>query len=168
MEFIDVINKREATRMFSDKEVSDEVIKNILEVGRLAPSAKNMQPTKIIVVKSREGINLIDNCSSCRYNAPVVLIVCGDKNIAWNNGIESSYEVDASIFATHVMLAATNYNVDNIWVKLFDKEKIKTLFNLDDGVEPVCLMPLGYREEEYKGSPNHNVRKNLEDIVTYK
>ena len=167
MEFIDVVSLRESTRMFSDKEVSDGVINKILNISRLAPSAKNMQPTKVVVVKSLEGLNLIDECSSCRYNAQTVLIICGDKNIAWGNGDYSSYEMDASIFATHVLLAATNYNVDNIWVKLFDKEKVKRLFNLNDGVEPVCLIPLGYRDEKYSGSPNRNVRKGLDEIVTY-
>ena len=50
---------------------------------------------------------------------------------------------------------------------LFDKEKIIEEFNLSDNLEPVCLMPLGYRREDYKGSPWHNVRKNLDEIVTY-
>ena len=80
---------------------------------------------------------------------------------------ENSVVMDASIFATHVMLAATNYGVDNIWIKLFDKEKIIEEFNLSDNLEPVCLMPLGYRREDYKGSPWHNIRKSLDEIVTY-
>ena len=107
MEFIDVVTKRESTRKFSDEIVSDEVLNKILEVGRIAPSAKNYQPTRIIVVKSSEGLSKIDECSRCRFNAPVVLIICGDKNIAWREGDYSSYEMDGSIVGTHIMLAAT-------------------------------------------------------------
>ena len=167
MEFIDVVTKRESTRKFSDEIVSDEVLNKILEVGRIAPSAKNYQPTRIIVVKSSEGLSKIDECSRCRFNAPVVLIICGDKNIAWREGDYSSYEMDGSIVGTHIMLAATNYGVDNIWIKLFDKELTKELFGLEENIQPICLMPLGYRKEEYKGSPLHNLRKNLDEIVTY-
>ena len=75
--------------------------------------------------------------------------------------------MDGSIVGTHIMLAATNYGVDNIWIKLFDKELTKELFGLEENIEPICLMPLGYRKEEYKGSPLHNLRKNLDEIVTY-
>ena len=167
MEFIDVVETRESTRKFSDEVVSDEILNKILEVGRIAPSAKNYQPTKIIVVRSSEGLNKIDECSKCRFNAPTVLIICGDKNIAWKDGDYSSYEMDGSIVATHIMLAATNYHVDNIWIKLFDKELIKELFKLEENLEPICLMPIGYRREDYKGSPLHNLRKNLDEIVTY-
>ena len=167
MEFIDVVNKRESTRKFSDLVVSDDILTKILEVGRVAPTAKNNQPYKIIVVRSSEGIEKIDRCTACRYNANAVLIICGDKNIAWTNGVESSVEMDASIVATHIMLGATNYGVDNIWIKLFDKEKIKEEFNLDDNLEVVCLMPFGYRSEDYAGSIWHNDRKSLDEVVSY-
>ena len=167
MEFIDVVNKRESTRKFNDEVIPEDLLNKILDVGRIAPSAKNFQPTKILVVRSSEGLEKIDRCTRCRFNANTVLIVCCDKNIAWKEEGDDSVVMDASIFATHVMLAATNYGVDNIWIKLFDKEKIIEEFNLSDILEPVCLMPLGYRREDYKGSPWHNIRKSLDEIVTY-
>lgn len=168
MEFIDVVTNRESTRKFSDLDISDEVLTKILEVGRIAPTAKNYQPYKIIVVRSEDGINKIDLCTQCRYKARTVLIICGDKNTAWSSGDYSSYEMDASIVATHIMLGATNYGVDNIWIKLFDPEKVKELFNLEEGIEPICLMPLGYRSEEYRGSAWHNLRKELNEVVEYR
>ena len=168
MEFKELVKKRESVRMFNGEKVSDEVINNILEYGRLAPTAKNNQPEKIIVVKSEEGIKLIDECTPCRYNAGVVLIVCADKSIAWSKEDYSSYEMDASIVATHVLLGCTNEGVDSIWVKMFNEEKIKELFKLDDSIIPVCLIPIGYRKNEYKGSINHLNRKPLSDLVIYK
>lgn len=167
MEFIDVVTKRESVRKFNDEVVPTDVLNKILEVGRIAPTAKNFQPYKIFVVRSSEGIQKMDNCTMCRYNANTVLIICGDKDTAWNDGVENSIIMDPTIVATHIMLAATNYGVDNIWIKLYDENKLREEFNIPDNLKVVCLMPLGYRREDYKGSPWHNIRKELDEVVTY-
>ncbi len=167
MEFINVCKEREATRKFKDEPVDGEIIRKILEVGRLAPTAKNQQPQKIYVVSSKEGLNKIDKASPCRYNAPTVLLVCSDKRVAWSKENYSTYEMDTCIVATHLMLGATNYGVDNIWIEMFDKDIIKSEFNLGEDIEPICLIPLGYKAEDYAGNPLHNKRKELEEIVQY-
>jgi len=168
MEFEKVIKMRTATRKFKDEKIPQEILTKILEIGRLAPTAKNQQPQKIYVVNSKEGILKIDKSSPCRYNAPTVLIVCSDKNIACKLGNYSTYEMDACIVATHLMLGATNYGVDNIWIEYFDKDILKKEFNLDENIEPICLIPLGYKSDDYEGNPTHNKRKNLEEMAEYK
>ncbi len=167
MEFIKVCKERQAVRKFKSEPVSDEIIRKILEVGRLAPTAKNLQPQKIYVVSSNEGLAKIDKASPCRYNAPVVLLVCSDKKIAWSKENYSTYEMDACIVATHLMLGATSYGIDNIWIEMFDKDIIKSEFNLEENIEPICLIPLGYRADDYAGNPLHNKRKELEETVKY-
>ena len=66
-----------------------------------------------------------------------------------------------------MMLEATNIGVDNIWIDLFDREKVKEHFSLEEGIEPVCLIPLGYRDDACPVSPMHNQRKPLEETVEY-
>ncbi|HIT22006.1 MAG TPA: nitroreductase family protein [Candidatus Scybalousia intestinigallinarum] len=166
-DFETVIRNRTATRKFKDKKVEEEKLMKILEAGRLAPTAKNLQPQKIYVVRSEEALKKIDEVSPCRYNAPVVLMVCSDKNIAWTKDDYSTYEMDACIVATHMMLEATNVGVDNIWIEMFDKQKLKTQFNLPENIEPVCLIPLGYQDDDYKGNPLHHVRKELKETVEF-
>lgn len=166
-DFESVIRNRTATRKFKDKKVDEEKINKILEAGRLAPTAKNMQPQKIYVATSNEALEKIDKVTPCRYNAPTVLIVCSNKSIAWQKDGYSSYEMDASIVATHMMLEATNVGVDNIWIEMFDKKALKKEFNLEDNIEPVCLIPIGYKTDDYKGNPLHNKRKNLEEIAEF-
>ena len=61
-----------------------EELDKILEAGRLAPTAKNNQPIKIYVVESAEGLNKIDKASRCRYAAPTVLLICGNKDEAYH------------------------------------------------------------------------------------
>ena len=76
MEFKELVKKRESVRMFKSDKLEKNIINNILEYGRLAPSAKNNQPTRILVAQTDDALNKIDECSICRYNAPVVLIIC--------------------------------------------------------------------------------------------
>lgn len=167
MEYEKLIKERFSNRSFSDKLLENDKLTKILYAGSLAPTAKNKQPQKIYVVNSNEGLQKIDKITPCRYNANTVLIVASDKNIAWNNGNYSTYEMDATIVATHMMLEATNLGVDNIWIEMFDKDKLKEIFKLEDNIEPICLMPLGYRKEDSKPSPLHSIRKPLKETVKY-
>ena len=167
LDFETIIRERTATRKFKNQKIETEKLNKILEAGRLSPTAKNMQPQKIYVASSSEALEKIDQVSPCRYGAATVLIVCSDKSIAWSKDDYSTYEMDACIVATHMMLEATNTGVDNIWIEMFDKEKLKELFNLGETIEPICLIPLGYRTDDCPENPMHNKRKDLSDTVEF-
>lgn len=166
-DFETVIRTRTATRKFSDKNIERAKINKILEAGRLAPTAKNQQPQMIYVASSQEALEKIDKVSPCRYGAPTVLIVCSDKNLAFKNANYSTYEMDACIVATHMMLEATNIGIDNIWIEMFDKEELKRQFNLESNIEPICLILIGYKAGDYEGNPLHNERKDLSSTVEF-
>lgn len=168
MKFEEVIRKRTAVRGFSDKEVEKEKLDKILEAGRIAPTAKNKQPIKIYVVQSDDGVSKIDMASRCRYGAKTVLIVCGNKEEAYQTDDSNTYEIDSCIVATHMMLEATNQNVDNIWIEVFDKNILRKEFNIPNSLVPVCLIPLGYKTKDCPANPLHDIRKNINDIVEYK
>ena len=167
MELESVIRKRESVRKFSDKKVSHEDIIKILEIANLAPTAKNIQPQVIYVLESEESIQKINECSPCIYGAKTVLLVCTNKEISFHKENGFGYEIDPSIVSTHILLEATNLGIDNIWIEMFDSNKVKETFNLDENIIPICLIPLGYRDESYKGSINHNKRKNINEYVTF-
>lgn len=165
MEFEQVIKTRTAVRKFKNEKISKELIDKILYAGLLAPTAKNNQPQKIYVVTKDEDLAKLDQVTPCRYNAPAVLIVCSNKNKAFSLNDHSTYEIDASIVATHMMLEATNLGIGSIWVDMFDRKNLKELFNIEE--EPVCLMPIGYKQDDYIESVFHNNRKPLEEIAKY-
>ena len=167
MEFNDVIRERTATRKFSDRKLSQEDIEKILEAGRLAPTAKNFQPQFIYVVISEEGLEKIDKITPCRYNAQCCLLVCSDKEIAFHKDEYSTYEVDATIVATHMILEATNLNIDSTWIEAFDKNEAKSVFELNANLEPVCIINLGYKTDDCPENQMHNQRKNLNEVVKY-
>ena len=168
MEFEKVIRERKATRKFSDKPVEKEKLDKILDAGRLAPTAKNLQPIKIYVVSSEEGLKKMDKATKCRYGAPTVLLVCGDKEKSYVKDEFPIYEMDASIVATHMMLEATNVGVDNIWIELFDSDVLSKEFDIPDNLVPICLLPIGYKSKLCPPSPFHKIRKNIKDIAEYK
>lgn len=168
MDFENVIRERKATRKFCHIPVEQEKLEKILEAGRIAPTAKNAQPIKIYVVKSEEGLKKIDKATKCRYGAPIVLLVCGDKEKSYVKDGSPIYQMDASIVTTHMMLEATNVGIDNIWIELFDGEKLRTEFDIPDNLIPVCLLPIGYKSKLCPPSPFHKIRKDIDELVEYK
>ncbi len=84
MNFEDVIRERFSTRSFKNEKISHEKLDKILEAGRLAPTAKNIQPQKIYVLESDDALNKINECSPCIYGARTVLLVCSNKDLAFH------------------------------------------------------------------------------------
>ena len=168
MEFDKVIKMRTATRKFSDKKVEKEKLDKILEAGRIAPTAKNLQPIKIYVIESEEGLEKLDKASPCRYNSRTCLLVCGDKDSAFQSDDFSSYEMDACIVSTHMMLEATNQGVDNIWIRFFNPSILRQEFNIHNNLISLCLFPLGYRAIDCPKNKMHEERKKIDELVIYK
>ena len=149
MEFTEVIENRYSCKDYTDKQVEKEKLTKILEAGRVAPTAKNLQEQKIYVVQSKEYLAKIDACTSCRYHAPTVLVVTYDKNNVFtypgekrDSGVE-----DATIVATHLLLAAYNEGIDSCWINFFDPQKIAQELNLPENEEVVMMLDLGYGKQ---------------------
>ena len=115
MEFKEVVRKRFSCKKYSDRKPEAEKLAAILEAGRLAPTAKNLQEQHVYVVQSEEMLAKIDGVTPCRYGAPVVLVVAFDKNnvFTYPGGKRDSGAEDAGIVATHMMLAAADEGVDS-------------------------------------------------------
>lgn len=169
MEFTEVVKERYSCKKFDGRQITPEQLDAILQAGRLAPTAKNLQEQHIYVVQSAEGLEKIDDITPCRYGAPTVLVVAFNKNNVFvypgkgrNSGIE-----DASIVATHMMLAATNAGVDSCWLNFFDPDMAARTFDLPENEEILMLLDLGYAAEDFRPLPNHTARKPLEETVRY-
>lgn len=169
MEFAEVVKNRYSCKKYDEKQISAEQLDAVLQAGRLAPTAKNLQGQRIYVVQSAEGLAKIDELTPCRYGAPTVLVVAFDKNSVFvypgeeaNSGVE-----DASIVATHMMLAATNTGVDSCWLNFFDPAAVAKAFNLPENEQVLMLLYLGFAAEGFAPLPNHTSRKPLEETVKY-
>ena len=111
----------------------------------------------------------MDALTPCRYGAPTVLIVAFDKNNVftypgqkYDSGIE-----DATIVATHMLLAAKSVGVDSCWVNFFDPDKVSEAFGLPENEEILCCIALGYAAEGAEPLPNHSNRKPIGETVTF-
>lgn len=167
MEFEKIVETRQSTRKFSNKKPDGEILKKILEAGRLAPTAKNVQPVKVFVAESQKAIAAIDKATPCRYGAATVLIVGVNTDEACVLNGHSTAEIDGSIVATHLILAATNYGVDSIWIEMFDRGILKKELDIPANILPVCLVPIGFRAGDCPVSRNYHNRKPIEEIVEY-
>ena len=127
MEFTEVVRNRYSCKNFdAGKAVDAAKLTEILEAGRVAPTAKNFQEQKIYVIQSAEGLAKIDKVTPCRYNAPTCLVVAFDRTnvFTYPGGRRDSGVEDATIVATHMILAAANAGVDSCWVNFFDPEQL--------------------------------------------
>ena len=168
MEFKEIIKARYSCKKFSDRQVEPEKLTAILEAGRLAPTAKNLQEQHVYVVQSAEGLAKIDGITPCRYGAPTVLVVAFDKHNVFtypgekrDSGVE-----DATIVATHMILASVDEGVNSCWINFFDPEKMAEVLGLPENEEVLMVMDLGYAAEGTGPLAGHSSRKSLDETVS--
>ncbi|MGQ9534702.1 MAG: nitroreductase family protein [bacterium] len=168
MDFYEVIKKRRSIRKYKSDPISDDVLKRILEAGRIAPSAKNIQPWKFIVIKDPENKKRVaEACRGQKWIADADVIVCGCalEKIAWGRmgGYMSSFAVDLAIAMDHIILAATNEGLGTCWIGAFEEKKVKEILGIPADVRVVALTPIGYPAEE----PKTRGRKDFNEIFLY-
>ena len=169
MEFKEVVKNRYSCKKYSARKLEAAKLEAILEAGRLAPTAKNLQEQHVYVVQSEEMLAKIDAVTPCRYGAPTVLVVAFDKNnvFTYPGGKRDSGVEDATIVATHMILAAADEGVDSCWINFFDPDKMAEAIDLPENEEILMLLDLGYAAEGAGPLPNHSSRKPLAETISY-
>lgn len=169
MEFTQVIENRYSCKNFSARQLAPAQLDAILAAGRVAPTAKNLQEQRIYVIQSAQGLAKIDAATPCRYGAPTCLVVSFDRSnvFTYPGGKRDSGVEDASIVATHLMLAAANAGVDSCWLNFFDPDKLAQALGLPENEEILMILDLGFAAEGVTPLPNHSARKPLTETVRY-
>ena len=167
MEFKTVVQNRFSCKKYSNRQVENEKLTAILEAGRLAPTAKNLQEQHIYVVQNPDVLAKIDTVTPCRYGAPTVLVVAYDRNnvFTYPGGKRDSGTEDATIVATHMMLAAADEGVDSCWLNFLDPDRLAHIPGLPENEEVLMVLDLGYAAEGAGPLPNHTSRKPLSETV---
>ncbi len=169
MDFLQLAKSRYSVRKYKDMPVEKEKLDKILEAGRVAPTGVNAQPQRIIAVTSGEGLDKLGKGAKT-FNAPVVLIVCTDKDSAWVRPADGKNiaEIDASIVTDHMMLQATELGLGTVWICWFKPDIIREEFNIPDSYEIVNLLAVGYADCEPLSPDRHGeMRKNISETVIY-
>lgn len=169
MDFLELAKQRYSCRSFSEKEVEQEKIDMILEVARVSPTGRNSQSQKILVLTDKEELNKLNGCTKYGWGAPVVMIICYDKNLSWRRSYDNADGgiIDASIITTHMMLEAQDLGLGTTWVGAFDPEKAKEIYNIPESYEVIAILPIGYPSENARPSDLHFERKDIKETVFY-
>ena len=130
MNIFKIIKKRRSVRSFLDKPIDDKILNSVLESGRLAPSAKNRQEWRFIIVRNEETRKKIAEAANGQLfigEAPVVIIACAiDDGYIMSCG-QPSYPIDIAIALDHISLTAIEYDLGTCWIGAFNELKIKEL-----------------------------------------
>ena len=168
MDVIEAITKRRSVRNYLETPVEWDKVATILDSGRLAPSAGNIQDWKFIVVTDiglRKAIAEAAISQNWMTHAPVFIVVCADiARIQRSYGVrgERLYSIqDCAIAATQMMLTAQSLGLATCWVGAFDEGMIQRALGLPDFLRPQVVLTIGYPDGETKPTP----RMRLENMV---
>jgi nitroreductase len=195
----EAIEKRRSIRKFKSDAVSPEILEELIDAARLAPSGCNAQPWRFKIVTDQV---VKDKLAEAAHNqkfiaeAPAVLVCCAslreyaDNLVLGIQDLENVHAVEPQVATTinqrasalkaltisqlepiasfnvaiaieHIALRALDYGLGSCWVKLVDAEKIRKVFNWDENMQVVALLPIGYPAE----NPKPRRRKSSNEII---
>jgi nitroreductase len=165
MAVLEVIRKRYSCRAYQDKPIEQEKLDQIFEAARLAPSAKNMQDWRFVVVRNKDKKQKIadfTNHPEVFGKAGVMIAACSNSNYIMKCG-QAAGAIDVAIALEHISLQATELGLATCWIGSFDADAVRKVLDIPQGVAIIELMALGYPADTAK-KPS---REPIEKIVCY-
>lgn len=166
MDVFEAIQVRRSTRSYDSAPVPNEVLNRVLESGRLAPSASNLQPWHFIVVTDAATRQVLSEGRYAKFltQSPVVIVGCADmkRSPKWS-------VVDVTIAMQQMVLEATAEGLGTCWIGSFSDESVRSVLNVPDHLKVVAMLALGYpkdRETAFRPPPTRN-RRALVEITSY-
>ena len=167
MDFQDLIRTRYSCRSYSPKAVADDQLAQVLEAARLAPTADNRQPFRLVVIRTAGREKELRRVYDKEWfvQAPLVIAACGVLTESWvrKQDGKNHYAVDVAIVMDHLILAAADLGLGTCWIAAFDPAAARQALGLPQNVEPVAFTPLGHPAD----TPGPKVRKSLDGLVKY-
>ena len=166
MEFINLVSARYSARAYKTDPVPDDVLEQVLEAGRLAPTAANRQAFQILVIHTEGRGEALRRIYSPDWfvQPPLVLgLVCFPQNCWVRKDGKRCGDVDAAIVMDHMILAAAELGLGTCWVGAFDPQAARDVLELPEDAEPIVFTPLGYPAD----SPGPKKRKIASELTRY-
>lgn len=173
------IEKRRSIRKYSNQDIADELLKQLLESARYAPSGSNTQPWKFLIVRdklTKEKIVAADNNQNWMLDAPVFIVCAADissrikttdlsTNLNENCALPELKLIirDTSIAIEHIILEAQHLGLGTCWTAWFTQSAIKKAVNAPDNFYICAVLTIGYAAEQ----PAMRPRKNISKFVFY-
>jgi nitroreductase len=166
MEYRELIQRRYSARAYRTEPVDDKSLSCVLEAARLAPTAANRQPFRIVVCRTQGRVAELQRVYPREWlaAAPLVLCVCGVPGEAWVRRDGRRYlDVDVAIVMDHIVLAATDLGLGTCWIAAFDAAAAREMMRIPPDIEPIVLTPLGTPAD----APTAKKRRPLSELVRY-
>jgi nitroreductase len=170
LDVFEAIYGRRSNRKFRSNPPPKEAIEKILDAGRYAPSAGNVQPWKFIVIRNDETRRKLAYAALSQgfiAEAPVNIVVCVDLVEARTSyGVrgETLYCIqDTAAAIENMLLAAYALGLGTCWVGAFNEEAVSRILDIPAGYRPIAIIPVGYPDEKPRPRP----RKSLKEIVNF-
>ncbi len=159
--------RRFSVRKYDPRPVEEEKLEKILLAGRVAPTACNFQPQRMLLITGQEALEKLSLCTRSRFGAPAAVLVCHDTTACWKRGSDgkASGDVDASIAATHVMMEAADLGLGSLWVMAFDPAAVREQFRVPEAWEPTAIIMVGYAAQDAQPAPMHADKLAAEKVV---
>jgi len=170
-DFLSLAKDRYSVRRLEGRPVEQEKLDRILAAALAAPTAVNLQPVKVWVVRSREALEKLYPTIKFKFvqYAPIMLVVGGKKSEGWVRPSDGRgfADVDATIVATHIILETHDLGLGTTWIGFFDAPQVKAAFPEMEDYDLIGMFPIGYPAENAEPAPKHFESKPLEDVVSY-
>jgi len=159
---LNVLKSRRCIRIFKDTPVPDEVIKDIVDCGRLAPTGNNAQPWKFVVVTdalTKEKLSQLATWGKFIKDVPLCIVVFCD------TAMTPFFVEDGSAATTCIMLAAKAHNLESCWVcghKAAYQSDVEKLLDAPSGYELISIIPIGY-----SNAKSNIGKKTLPEVMSY-
>ena len=167
--FLELAKARYSCRKLTDRQIEPEKIDRILQATIAAPTAKNIQPYKIWKVSSPEAKEKIQQVAKFPFvkESAVIFVIGAKKDDAFTRPFDNKNfaEIDATIIATHLMLAVQDEGLGTTWVGYFDAPKLQELIPEMQGYELIAIFPVGYPADDAKPSNRHEERRAISEAV---
>ncbi len=156
MDVLDAIRKRRSVRSYTGESIPDDDLEVLFKSARDAPSGKNLQPWKFIVVKDKKTLQeMVPLCHNQGFVADSGVFIIGlTEDEKWA-------KVDLSIALDHLSLSAVPFGLGTCWIGAFDPDGLRSKFNVPDEYDITVCMTVGYPSEDGE-SP---VKKSLEELI---
>ncbi len=165
MDVHQAIRERYSVRSYLPDPIPEDKLMRVMEAARLAPSAKNRQPWKFVLVTEQQKRDALAGFARNPFvsEAPVCIVaVCTEKDWMLSSGVHA-YAVDVAIAIDHITLAAVAEGLGTCWIGDFDQQPARELLKIPDEHIIVELLPIGYPADV----PGDKKRKDLREIICW-
>lgn len=168
MDVFEAIKGRRSIRSYKKQDLPDDIVKKLVETAIMAPSAGNIHPYQLVIVRSEK---IRSQLSKAAFNqkmlleVPVVIVVCVDEKQASKKYADRGKKLyciqDSAAVIQNILLAAYSLGLGTCWIGAFNEDDAKKALNAPKEMRPVAIIPVGYPNE----SPQQTSRRSFDEVV---